>query len=111
MRATADVVRVRQIVRNLITNAIRYGGDHIGLHVGQGTRPFIEVIDDGDGVPLEQREAIFDPYFQASSGSRVLGSLGLGLSISRELARRMGGDLAYSYVGGQSIFRLDLRPV
>ncbi|MDJ0952090.1 MAG: HAMP domain-containing sensor histidine kinase [Acidimicrobiia bacterium] len=111
VRASADVVRVRQIVRNLITNAIRYGGEHISLRVGHGTRPFVEVIDDGAGVSLEHREAIFDPYFQASSGERVLGSLGLGLSISRELARRMGGDLGYSYVDGHSIFRLDLRPV
>ncbi len=110
VRASADIVRVRQIVRNLITNAVRYGGDNISIRVGHGVRPFVEVVDDGEGVPLEHREAIFDPYFQASTGERVLGSLGLGLSISRELARRMGGDLAYSYSDGESVFRLDLRP-
>ena len=108
--ADADIVRVRQIVRNLITNAVRYGGDNISVKIGRGSRAFVEVVDDGEGVPLEQRESIFIPYYQASGGEKVLGSLGLGLSISRELARRMGGDLTYSYEDNTSIFRLDLRP-
>jgi signal transduction histidine kinase len=106
--ASADPVRVRQIVRNLITNAIRYGGDHISIEVGVAKRPFVEVRDDGAGVPLEHREAIFVPYFQAAGERRVLGSLGLGLAISRELARRMDGELSYSYEDGSSIFRLEL---
>ena len=108
--ALADVVRVRQIVRNLVTNALRYGGAGIRVRIGNGPAPSIAVLDDGDGVPLEHREAIFVPYFQASE-ERLLGSLGLGLSISRELARRMGGDLTYAYENGQSVFRLELRTV
>ncbi len=106
--ASADPVRIRQILRNLITNAIRYGGDTITMEVGRSVRPFVEVTDNGAGIPLEHRESVFVPYFQASVGEKVLGSLGLGLSISRELARRMGGDLLYSYEGGRSIFRLEL---
>ena len=106
--ACADPVRVRQIIRNLITNAIRYGGPNIRIKSGSDDRPFVSVIDDGKGVPLEQREAIFVPYFQASGSDRVLGSLGLGLAISRELARRMNGDLTYAYQDGNSIFRLYL---
>jgi signal transduction histidine kinase len=104
----ADPVRVRQIIRNLVTNAIRYGGPNIRIESDRDGRPFVAVIDDGEGVPLEQREAIFVPYFQASSSDRVLGSLGLGLAISRELARRMNGDLTYTYQDGHSIFRLYL---
>ncbi|MCP3993448.1 MAG: PAS domain-containing sensor histidine kinase [bacterium] len=107
--AAADIVRVRQIVRNLVVNAIRYGGDSVAIHVGQDAKPFIEVEDDGDGIDLEHRESIFVPYFQAEKGEKVLGSLGLGLTISRELARRMDGDLTYRYTDGKSIFRLDLR--
>ena len=80
------------------------------MHVGRAERPYVEVVDDGEGVPLEQRESIFVPYFQASNSAKVLGSLGLGLTISRELARKMGGELTYVYEGGQSIFRLELRP-
>ncbi len=106
--ATADTVRVRQIVRNLITNAVRYGGDDVAITIGSDERPFVEVGDDGEGVALEHRESIFDPYFQASTDEKVLGSLGLGLSISRELARRMGGDLIYTYGDGRSTFRLIL---
>ena len=106
--ANADPVRVRQIVRNLITNAIRYGGSEIAIEVGLDDMPYLSVVDNGDGVPLEQREAIFVPYFQATGSDRVLGSLGLGLAISRELARRMGGDLTYAYRNGESIFRLEL---
>jgi len=107
----ADVVRVRQVIRNLITNAIRYGGDTISVRIGGGDHPYVEIIDDGEGVPLEHRESIFVPYYQASGGEPVLGSLGLGLSISRELARRMGGDLSYSYRDHTSVFRLDLLPI
>lgn len=106
--AYADPVRVRQIIRNLITNSIRYGGPNISLESGNDGCPFVAVIDDGGGVPLEQREAIFVPYFQASSSDQILGSLGLGLAISRELARRMDGDLTYAYRDGHSIFRLQL---
>jgi signal transduction histidine kinase len=106
--AYADPNRVRQIIRNLITNAVRYGGDQIAIELGREIRPFIEVIDNGDGVSLEEREAIFVPYFQSARSDSALGSLGLGLAISRELARRMDGDLSYSYEHGLSIFRLEL---
>ncbi|MDJ0664142.1 MAG: HAMP domain-containing sensor histidine kinase [Acidimicrobiia bacterium] len=105
--AAADVIRVRQILRNLITNALRYGGRDIRVRTGESSGPFVEVSDNGDGIDLQHREAVFVPYFQAGD-DRVLGSLGLGLSISRELARRMGGDLTYVYSDGRSIFRLKL---
>lgn len=106
--AKADPMRVRQIIRNLITNAIRYGGDQLSIEVGTSPQPFVRVMDNGNGVPLEHREAIFVPYFQSPSSERVLGSLGLGLAISRQLARRMDGELTYVYRNGMSIFQLDL---
>lgn len=106
--AVADPVRVRQIIRNLITNAIRYGGETIEIQVGRSEQPYLRVIDDGDGVPLEHRETVFVPYFQSADGEKVLGSLGLGLAISRELARKMGGELAYRYADDVSVFQLDL---
>jgi signal transduction histidine kinase len=108
--AAADPVRVRQIIRNLITNAVRYGGDSVSIEIGVGKRPFLKVRDNGNGVPLEHREEIFVPYFQSAGERRVLGSLGLGLAISRELARRMDGDLRYAYEDGYSIFHLELPP-
>jgi signal transduction histidine kinase len=107
--ALGDPARVRQIVRNLVTNAIRYGGPSIELnaHVS-GDVAVLEVRDDGDGVRDEDREKIFEPYGQAEGSRQVSGSVGLGLNISRSLARQMGGDLDYEYRDGWSVFSLRL---
>ena len=61
-----------------------------------GTIPQVLMMFNGDMVR------------KATGSDRVLGSLGLGLAISRELARRMDGDLSYAYRDGESIFRLEL---
>jgi len=108
LTARGDLIRVRQIIRNLVTNAIRYGGSTIEVRIGGEGHPYVDVIDDGEGVALEHRESIFVPYYQERDKESVLGSLGLGLSISRELARRMGGDLTYRYSDEKSVFRLQL---
>jgi PAS domain S-box-containing protein len=106
--AMGDAVRVRQIVRNLVTNAVRYGGDHISVVAGYGDGASVAVIDDGDGVPLEQRDTIFEAYYRRDQGAHIVGSLGLGLAISRQLARLMGGELSYRYQDGRSVFLLVL---
>lgn len=106
----ADAHRVRQIVRNLITNAKRYGGPSIRVVVGaQAMRAEIEVRD---GEPLSQanRGAIFEPYARAEGRLDVSGSVGLGLTVSRRLARHMGGDLTYDHDGQEAIFSLTLAP-
>jgi signal transduction histidine kinase len=109
VRAVADPARVRQIIRNLLSNAIRYGGPNIAIEVkGRGGSASMTVLDDGPGVPPGDRDLIFNPYHRADNGGRVAGSIGLGLSISRELARRMGGDLTYQRRRGQSVFELRL---
>lgn len=107
--ADADPARVRQIIRNLLTNADRYGGDHVVVEVSrvQGVAR-IQVRDDGPGVPEQDRVEIFEPYGQSEANRRVDGSVGLGLHVSRELARLMGGDLAYDYSEGWSVFSLVL---
>ena len=66
------------------------------------------VTDNGDGVPLEKREAIFEPFQSTGGGSRAPGAMGLGLTVSRQLANLMGGELSYDYVDGWSEFRLSL---
>jgi signal transduction histidine kinase len=58
-------------------------------------------------VPPEDRERIFEPYTRAHAAA-VPGSMGLGLPVSRRLARLMNGDLAYAFVDGESIFELTL---
>ncbi len=107
--AWADPVRFRQVIRNLLTNSFRYGGDRVRLELcsGEGESRVL-VIDSGDGVPEADREAIFEPYRRAGDGSGPAGSIGLGLSVSRKLARLMGGDLTYRLHDGESAFELTL---
>lgn len=107
--ALGDPGRVRQILRNLLSNAIRYGGEHIEVHMHtHGTKAFVQVRDDGPGVPEQDRETIFEAYKQSSSVPGLPGSVGLGLTVSRSLARLMGGDLTYRYHDGTSIFEVTL---
>jgi PAS domain S-box-containing protein len=106
VHAWADPLRFRQIVRNLLTNARRYGGPDVTIKGGvdlQGV--FVQVLDDGPGIPAEYRDSIFEPYVRAAPDSALPGSIGLGLPVSRRLARLMGGDLVYRY-DGASVFEV-----
>lgn len=103
----ADPNRLRQILRNLLTNAQRYGGPRIRVLSGLlGDRVWLEVRDDGEGVPEEMVEAIFEPYTTAHEG--VTGSIGLGLAVARQLAAMMRGSLTYARDHGETVFRLEL---
>lgn len=103
----ADPGRVRQIIRNLLTNANRYGGPNVRVRAGVVSgKAWLEVRDDGDGVPAGLGEAIFQPY--KGSGSRPGESVGIGLSVSRQLAELMGGSLGYARDGSETVFRLVL---
>jgi signal transduction histidine kinase len=108
VRVSGDPGRVRQILRNLISNAIRYGGARIRVVVVDDADPRIQVRDDGDGIPEDERERVFDPYQRANDAPALSASMGLGLTISRSLARLMGGDLTYAYENGESVFELVL---
>ena len=105
----ADAARVRQILRNLLTNAFRYGGDAMSVVVGSaGGLSTVSVCDDGPGIAPDERDTIFEAYQQGRTDTPVSGSVGLGLNVSRQLARMMDGELAYRYEGGISIFSLSL---
>ena len=107
--AVGDPSRVRQIVRNLLSNAVRYGGSDITIEgdVG-GARAWLRVSDDGEGVPEGDRDRIFEPYHRLRQDAGQPGSVGLGLSVARNLARLMDGDLTYDHLQGRSVFQLDL---
>ncbi|MBT8211628.1 MAG: HAMP domain-containing histidine kinase, partial [Acidimicrobiia bacterium] len=108
--ALADPARVRQIIRNLVNNARKYGGPQIRVVVRTySSTAILEVRDSGGPLPAHEREAIFERYYRARQTPGVAGSVGLGLSVSRTLARNMGGELAYDHDGTESIFRLTLR--
>ncbi len=105
--AWADPLRLKQILRNLVTNAMRYGGERIRIRGGHDAEScVVTVADDGAGVPVERREAIFDLYERAHSPSGLTGSVGIGLAVSRSLARLMDGELEYDFADGWSVFRL-----
>jgi len=105
----ADPQRVRQIIRNLITNAQRYGGPAIRIVAGnEGARGFLEVRDNGEPLSPAGRSEIFEPYTRAGQRVGVTASVGLGLTVSRRLARHMGGDLVYAHDGTETIFLLTL---
>ena len=94
----ADREKLRQIVINLLSNAIRHSPSGASITIGAqraGMKSVaITVADSGPGIPLDQQEAIFEPFVQLDrSFTRSVEGVGLGLAISRDLARGMGGDL------------------
>lgn len=108
-RALGDPSRVRQILRNMITNACRYGGDKVEVRFGTDAEwTSVVVADNGAGVPDEDREQIFAPYYRAHSNESQPAALGIGLSVARQLALLMKGDLTYGREGGWTLFELRL---
>jgi len=85
---------LRRCLTNLVDNAIRYG-KRATLRAEEGTdRITIRVLDEGPGIPEEEFEHAFEPFFRGeSSRSRETGGTGLGLGIARNIARAHGGDL------------------
>jgi two-component system sensor histidine kinase/response regulator len=109
-----DVVRLRQILVNLITNAIKFSEDgEIVVTIASDEDEVLrfEVADQGIGIDDETLAALFEPFTQAdASTTRRFGGTGLGLAISRQLAELMGGTLdATSEPGVGSTFRFTAR--
>ena len=108
----ANALRVRQILRNLISNAVRYGGPNIEVRTDtEGDRVTVTVTDDGDGVPSEDVVSIFLPYRRSAATRRHESSVGLGLWIARQLAVAMGGTLDYRREGSLTSFTVTLEAV
>jgi signal transduction histidine kinase len=108
----ADAARVRQILANLLGNAIKFTPSGGAIEVG--IDPMADGIiatwvrDTGPGIALEDQERIFLPYEQVAGVARGMG-VGLGLSLSRQLAHLMGGDLlVQSRPGAGATFHLRL---
>jgi PAS domain S-box-containing protein len=115
-RVHADPEKLRQILLNLLTNAGKFtdAGGHIAMRCETDAAAGvvrIKVSDTGHGIPADQMERIFEPFVQIDR-YRTEGSqqgVGLGLAISRELARAMGGDISLeSEVGAGSTFTVTL---
>jgi signal transduction histidine kinase len=97
VRAWGDPRRCHQVLRNLLENARKYGGDQVLVEgFPYGEHYVIVVSDNGPGVPDEAVALVFEHFEQLSKGdSRSASGIGLGLPIARRLARAMGGDVWY----------------
>lgn len=115
---STDPVRFRQLLTNLIGNAIKFtekGGVRVVAHVDtKKAKPVlkVDVIDSGIGIPQETLDRIFDPFVQAdTSVTRRFGGTGLGLAISRRFAEALGGQLSVSSEYGKgSVFTFTIDP-
>lgn len=109
LRAMGDPGRVRQILRNLINNACRYGGPRIEVMIDAADNTIrLEVADNGPPIPPDLQQRIFEPYQRAHPGGSQPDSVGIGLSIARTLARLMGGDVTYARRNNWNVFELRL---
>lgn len=107
---SADPLRLRQVLRNLLSNAIRHGGDRIAVvgRRGEAGRYHLGVADDGPGIPPELEAELFQPFVHAGRRALLTGSVGLGLSITRLLARGMEGDISYLRRDEMTWFTIEL---
>ena len=92
----ADHLRVRQILRNLLNNAVRHGGPNIQIELGAWDGfSTVTVLDDGAGIPPAFQAGMFEPYFHGVGDPGQPASIGLGLAVSRFLARLMDGEVDF----------------
>jgi signal transduction histidine kinase len=115
VQVNADARRVHQVLRNLLDNARKYGGDQIlveGAFVGD--QYLVVVSDNGSGVPDDQVSRIFEHFEQLATGDTKIGQgAGLGLPIARQLARAMGGDVWHERrfpTGSRFCFTIPMAP-
>jgi signal transduction histidine kinase len=104
---SCDRRRLRQVLLNLISNAIKFTNDGtVTMSVkNQGQEVLFAVMDTGPGIPPDKQNLIFEPFIQTENGARQLQGTGLGLPISRSLIRAHGGELWVESEGGEgSVF-------
>jgi signal transduction histidine kinase len=111
--ARADPDKLRQIMINLVSNAVKFTPEGGRIRVSctlNHESVSIHVEDNGSGIPADKHEAVFEPFVQLDRGlTRTTDGTGLGLAISRGLARGMGGDiLLKSDVGVGSVFTVSI---
>ena len=112
--AQGDMESINRILNNLLSNAIRYGSDgkYIGLFVREDLDfVYIDVVDKGKGIEKQFAASVFERlYTMEDSRNRSIQGNGLGLTIARNLARQMGGDLLLqSQPGVRTVFIVKLR--
>lgn len=103
---------LRRMIRNLIDNARRHGSDaapDIRVSRHDGGRALLEVRDHGPGIPQDERERIFEPFYRLAGSAETGRGSGLGLALVRQIARHHGGDVTCGAAeGGGSVFAITL---
>jgi signal transduction histidine kinase len=106
-----DRTLLRRLIRNLLDNARRHGGDpspEVEVR-SQGARTIFSVRDHGPGIAESERDKIFAPFYRPAGGSQASGSNGLGLALVRQIARTHGGDVECRAAdGGGTVFMVSL---
>lgn len=109
LQVEADQLRTRQILRNLLANAQRWGGDHLVISTEQtGATAVITVADDGPGVPAEMEKRLFTRYMHEGDTALTTGTIGLGLAVVKILAEGMQGEVRYRRENGWTEFSVHL---
>jgi len=101
----ADRLRFRQVLRNLLSNARKYGGPNVRIHGVLESGAFVcAVVDDGIGIPDELEARLFERFIHQGQQTAVKESVGLGLSIVRSLIEGMGGNVYYEREDDETAF-------
>ena len=102
-----DRMRQRQVLRNLISNARKYGGPELRV-LGEVKGDMYEwiVADNGQGIPEEIKDRLFQRFVHRGSLVTAPGGVGIGLSIVRALVEGMGGTIGYTRENGWTQFRV-----
>ncbi len=108
----AEPKHLRRLFRNLLENAQRYGdGKSIDVYLtNDATSLLVEVCDQGKGIPEDQCERVFEPFYRLPGSSETNGGVGLGLSLVKQIAERHGAHIrCFPRQNGGSCFQLQLR--
>lgn len=107
-----DATLLRQLLQNLVGNAVKHAGDApvVTVRASVGAAAWwIEVADDGPGIPAGQRDRIFDPFVRLATASAAPGGSGIGLATCARIAEVLGGHIAVlDAPGGGAAFRVTL---
>lgn len=91
-----DPLALRRLFTNLLENAVKFGGRARARVYSDATSAIVEIEDDGPGIPIEEVERVFEPFYRREpSRSRQTGGIGLGLAVVRSIARGHGGDVVF----------------
>jgi len=93
---TAEPTYVEQVVRNLLSNAAKYGGDGVAVRTiveGSGDEVIVRIVDDGPGFPADEGDRLFELYFRSPRTATRVSGAGIGLFVCARLIRAMGGRI------------------